>query len=846
MGCASSKLDDLPAVALCRERCAFLDEAIRHRYELAQAHFIYMESLRGVGHSLREFLSHAGAAAPGTPVLNLPPQKKGDHAVAAFANSPSKGSNSGHHLPFHSDSEDDSLSDELHYPSDPSSPLPGKEGHYIRYVNSDQGRPGMDMGMGMGMSSYPGMGMSSYPGMSMGMDMGSGSGSGSYQSGFMNMNFMKSKATPSLVYQQKPVTSETVYTGESSSSNYFPYPTSNVAPYPYHDHNIPGYGSSVGGYYGSQTNYGSSSPLQRHAEEKPPPPPPPPDQGSAWDFLRLFDTTEKFYHAYTPSRNSKELREEEGIPDLEDEHEVVKEVHGNPKFVDGGNHLKSVAVDGDDDEEEGGKVDGGASTSMYQARPSVSIDNANDGAEYDVHVVEKKVVDGEGRSDEGGNASRFKGIGSVSELVREIEAQFERAAESGREIAKMLEVGKVPYKRKSQVSSRKAHGRTPSFSVVSAQPPSSGGAEPSASAENGGPASLGFVEEMGMRSGNLSSTLHKLHLWEKKLYNEVKNEEKTRVVHDRKVQKLKHLSERGADTLKVEPTRIMIRNLSTKIRIAIQVVDKISVTINKIRDEELWPQISELIEGLMRMWKCLLECHRNQCLAMKEAQNFGLIGSARKLGDASADTILQFQHELINWANRFTTWVTAQKDYVKALNNWLLKCLFYEPEETPDGIVPFSPGRIGAPPIFVICHQWSQAMDGISEKEVVTAMFVFTSSVSQLRERDKTGMHPRMVATANKDSERVARDLDREDQKIQKEIQALEKKIIRGSGNGHVPSVTGRSVYQSDVSNDLQANLQRVFEAMERYTENSMRAYEELMQRSEEEIRIAQERVRVS
>lgn len=72
------------------------------------------------------------------------------------------------------------------------------------------------------------------------------------------------------------------------------------------------------------------------------------------------------------------------------------------------------------------------------------------------------------------------------------------------------------------VSTKKAHGHTPSFSVVSAQPPSSKGAEPSASAGNAGPASLGSVEERGMRSGNLSSTLHKLHLWEKKLYNEVK------------------------------------------------------------------------------------------------------------------------------------------------------------------------------------------------------------------------------------------------------------------------------------------------------------------------------------
>lgn len=70
-----------------------------------------------------------------------------------------------------------------------------------------------------------------------------------------------------------------------------------------------------------------------------------------------------------------------------------------------------------------------------------------------------------------------------------------------------------------------------------------------------------------------------------------------RVVHDRNVDKLKRLDQRGADFHKVDATRALIRSLSTKIGMAIQVVDKISVTINKIRDEELWPQLNELIIG---------------------------------------------------------------------------------------------------------------------------------------------------------------------------------------------------------------------------------------------------------
>ena len=70
-----------------------------------------------------------------------------------------------------------------------------------------------------------------------------------------------------------------------------------------------------------------------------------------------------------------------------------------------------------------------------------------------------------------------------------------------------------------------------------------------------------------------------------------------RVVHERKYRKLKRLDAKGAEAHEVDTTRTSVRSLSTKIRVAIQVVDKISMTINKIRDEELWPQLNELIHG---------------------------------------------------------------------------------------------------------------------------------------------------------------------------------------------------------------------------------------------------------
>lgn len=71
-------------------------------------------------------------------------------------------------------------------------------------------------------------------------------------------------------------------------------------------------------------------------------------------------------------------------------------------------------------------------------------------------------------------------------------------------------------------SSKMLHVVAPSLSTVSSQPSTSKGAESSSTTDKAGPSNLDFDDDLVMRSRNLSSTLQKLYLWEKKLYNEVK------------------------------------------------------------------------------------------------------------------------------------------------------------------------------------------------------------------------------------------------------------------------------------------------------------------------------------
>lgn len=174
------------------------------------------------------------------------------------------------------------------------------------------------------------------------------------------------------------------------------------------------------------------------------PPPPSPPRTSAWDFLNPFESFENYYRSYTPSRSSKEVREDEGIPDLEEDgQEVIKEAYSDQKFV--ASH-SAAAVPGYSSK--------GASVSEEDVGSSVTDSrHILRQTEDELEVVEKNVVGGEMQNSH--EEKKTMGVPrkyhDVSEVASEISVQFERAAESTEDLARLLEVGKLPYIRKKSV-----------------------------------------------------------------------------------------------------------------------------------------------------------------------------------------------------------------------------------------------------------------------------------------------------------------------------------------------------------------------------------------------------------
>lgn len=67
--------------------------------------------------------------------------------------------------------------------------------------------------------------------------------------------------------------------------------------------------------------------------------------------------------------------------------------------------------------------------------------------------------------------------------------------------------------------------------------------------------------------------------------------------YEKKCSQLRNQDVRGDDELSLDKTRATVKDLYARILVAIRSAESISERIQKMRDEELQPQIVELLKG---------------------------------------------------------------------------------------------------------------------------------------------------------------------------------------------------------------------------------------------------------
>lgn len=716
---SNSTIGEEDVLSRCRERKRFMKLTIDNRYALAAAHVKYIQSLKHMGIGLRRFAegemmsesSHStsprGAFEP--PVVL--PEK---------SSSPS---------PFPSSSPSTCL---------PQSPLSDR-------AESDS------------LSSH-------------------GSASPSSYASPQRMHYMRSGGTQPMTFKEQPPSPES---GRVES-------------------------------YSTTPRYGVDSPSTSRKSIPPPPLPASSAPGSfSWDFFNVFNALEDPYSfpvdtgisqpSDGDSVDLKHVRDEEGIPDLEDGDQGEE---GIPDSEDGdqgeeyirdeikeANHLeestsKASFIDLDKRHSETAyqrATDTGFSVekhvpvstadgiTQFRTDPSmeaksqpirgdvvegISLRYTEEGNEEAAKKVDAFVKDNQLANKETllekEDSTEFVALRDRSFLgsIKNIEDQFIKACDSGKEVSRMLEANKVHYysgfiekKGRSwkcrfffpcglfcctQPTVLESHEPPSKALTVITLPPSTSSQSSSSktpfassSKDDIDDSSSDHVEDFCMISGSHSSTLDRLYAWEMKLYEEVKAGDSIRRVYEKKCLQLRNLESKGASPDVIDKTRAAIKDLHSRVRVAIEAVDSVSKRIQRLRDEELQPQLMELIQGLMKMWDIMCGCHQIQLQIIKEATISGRLADNVIFNEPHRQATVHLEKELQNWQSRFMDWMGAQKAYVLALHGWLLKCINLQEFCTRGKPTPFSPHRVGAPPVVIICNDWSLAFENLKEVEVV-------------------------------------------------------------------------------------------------------------------------------
>ncbi|XP_030498662.2 protein ALTERED PHOSPHATE STARVATION RESPONSE 1 [Cannabis sativa] len=494
------------------------------------------------------------------------------------------------------------------------------------------------------------------------------------------------------------------------------------------------------------------------------PPMPEPQSAFQWDFFNPFDgvRTEEVASGFGENLDEdlSAVREQEGIPDLEEDGEKVTSVG---KVVDVNDGVVCT------DEARGG---GGGCQALAKGEDCLVsqeeqkclsvIDTPNDGRE-------------------------------LLEALKDVVDLFIRAYDSGLDVSRMLETNMVQVQ--SAIEEIKENSNKLIRSITRSRSTSSTLSwSPSCkslltSSSKSSSTWTEFKSEMfdeygGMEAGSHSLTLGRLYAWEKKLYQEVKSAEETRKIYEQKCSLLRNQKAKGDGNLRHDDkTAAEVDSLYSRILVAISRAESISETIHKLRDQELQPQLLELLKGLTRNWKTMQEMHDTQNRIMYEVKSFHCPSYGKFCNDSHRLATLQLDAELQNWHTCFASYVSSQKAYVEALNGWLSKFITPEIQHYSNSRPLVSASAISAPPLLLMCHDWLVYLNKLPDKGVSYAMKCFRKDVQALLVKQGEEQQRKRKVDG------LAKELDRKVLAFQKaEKRVLESKLSGQEAEMHVRS----------------------------------------------------------
>jgi hypothetical protein len=225
---------------------------------------------------------------------------------------------------------------------------------------------------------------------------------------------------------------------------------------------------------------------------------------------------------------------------------------------------------------------------------------------------------------------------------------------------------------------------------------------------------------------------------------------------------------KGEESTMTQKTKAIIKNLQTRKHVASQAVDAAVVNIQRLRDEELYPQLLELLLMLIAMWKDMRDCHQAQRRALEAMNSIHKGAPAEPTTAFHHQSTLNLEISLFKWGDAFVKVVAMLRNYMRNLNGWLRLSVSFHMSfddrgnsrnaRLTNGFTSPTPllspcHKAGTTPIYAFCQQWQSSLDTLPDKDAPEAILNFAAVVrdmarlqeQEFRHRQKAERYKREV-----------------------------------------------------------------------------------------------------
>ncbi|KAK0597704.1 hypothetical protein LWI29_027828 [Acer saccharum] len=227
-----------------------------------------------------------------------------------------------------------------------------------------------------------------------------------------------------------------------------------------------------------------------------------------------------------------------------------------------------------------------------------------------------------------------------------------------------------------------------------------------------------------------ATVLDKLLAWEKKLYDEVKAGELMKFEYQRKVAQLNKQKKRGTNSDGLEKIKATVSHLHTRYIVDMQSMDSTVMEINRLRDEQLYPKLVQLVDAMAAMWDCMYIEHETQSKIVVALKAVDTSHSPKETTEHHHERTIQLWAVVQEWNLQYGKLVDHQKEYIKALNNWLRLNLIPIESNLKEKVS--SPPRIVSPPIQRLLLAWQDHMEQLQDGVARSAIGNFSATINTI------------------------------------------------------------------------------------------------------------------